>query len=370
MTRASFSIIGAALLALASPTVSFADQAGATQANELQTAIGSTLSTKDVDRLITTLMGATDTPGVAVTVINNGSPVYDKVFGVTHVKTGEKITRSTTFEAASLSKPLTGFLAMTFVEEGLLDLDTPLHQYLPNKDLEFDPRYRKITARHVLSHQTGLPNWRTDDPDKGLFFKFAPGEGFFYSGEGYEYLADVLMHLAETDDAGLEALFQSRIANPLGMERTTFIAGGDVLCERATPHRDGTPIRMKPEDPTFGAAYSVHSDARDYARFAIGVLKGEILAPATYETFLAPQQSPIPADDPARAIGLTDWALGFSVYDTPAGRVFTHGGNNPGYSSLVVIHPERQWGAVVFTNADQANDFLQGLVLKLAGFDQ
>ncbi|MEO0972018.1 MAG: hypothetical protein AAFX85_02910, partial [Pseudomonadota bacterium] len=82
-----------------------------------------------------------------------------------------------------------------------------------------------------------------------------------------------------------------------------------------------------------------------------------------------PVLSAIPADDPARRLGLVDWALGFSVYELPIGRFYTHGGNNPGYSSLVLLNRETGWGVVIFTNADQANDMLLAMTATLSGLE-
>lgn len=360
-----------ALAALALSACAVEGQAPPTSKNasEIVLASGVVMPTSELESLIQGAMAATATPGVGIAIINDGRLVYEQAFGVEHANTGVALTDRSVFEAASLSKPMFGFLAMTFVESGLLDLDRPLHDYLPNPDFVGDERYRRITARQVLSHQTGLPNWRDDDPERGLALRFTPGEGFFYSGEGYEYLAEVLAHLAHTNDAGLEALFQSRIAEPLGMQRTKFIASREQLCARATPHRDGEVIRMKPQDPTFGAAYSIHTDAGDYIQFALGMIRGDVLSADGYATFLAGQNSPIPSDDPGRAFGLSDWALGFSIFELPFGRFYSHGGNNPGYSSIFFVNPEARWGVVIFTNADQANDFLTMVSARLGGLD-
>ncbi|MEM9302081.1 MAG: serine hydrolase domain-containing protein [Pseudomonadota bacterium] len=361
--------VGLAAIACLAQAVTPDDDAALEAQASLAMASGEQISVAEFSALVEAAMAATKTPGVGIALINDGEVVFEKAYGVENVASNAPLTTRSVFEAASLSKPLFGFFAMTFVEEGVLDLDRPLAEYLPNPAMAHDDRYRAMTARHVLAHQTGLPNWRTDDRESGLAFKFAPGEGFFYSGEGYEYLAEVLAHLAETDDAGLEALFQQRIAQPLGMTRTRFIATGDQLLDRATPHRDGDPIRLKAADPSFGAAYSVHSDAGDYIRFLAGVLRGDVLTPESYAAFLAPQGSAIPAGDPNRAFGLTDWALGFSVYDLPIGRFYAHGGNNPGYSSLVFLSRELNWGVAILTNADQANAMLMAVAAKLSGLE-
>ena len=66
----------------------------------------------------------------------------------------------------------------------------------------------------VLSHQGGFPNWREDEADGQLRLHFDPGTGYRYSGEGYQYLALVLREITRTDWAGLEDIFQERVAEP------------------------------------------------------------------------------------------------------------------------------------------------------------
>ena len=99
---------------------------------------------------------------------------------------------------------------MKLVEEKVLDLDKPLQDYLPRpiydytpskkwhdnyKDLKVDSSYRKITARMCLAHTAGFPNWRSMNPDGKLDIKFTPGEKFGYSGEGFEYLKEVVQKI-------------------------------------------------------------------------------------------------------------------------------------------------------------------------------
>ncbi len=311
-------------------------------------------------------MADQNVPGLSIAIINDGAVVYDRAFGVVDIDTGAPVERDSVFEGASLSKPLFAFLTMTFVDEGRLELDEPLAARLPFDELANDPRYQRMTARHVLSHQSGLPNWRIDAPDNLLGLDFTPGDGFQYSGEGYQYLARALAAVAETDDAGLEAIFQRRVAAPFGMAQTTFMPNPAVREARATPHRDGAPLAKKGPIREFGAAYSVHSNAVDYARFVTAIMRREGLSPAAYAAFLQPQDPPIPADDPNRANGLTNWALGFSFFEYPRGAFYDHGCNNPGYTNLVAFDPAQAWGIVVFTNADQASAFLLSLVGWLA----
>ncbi|MEL6537403.1 MAG: serine hydrolase domain-containing protein, partial [Bacteroidota bacterium] len=106
-------------------------------------------------------------PGLAAVVINQGEVVYHTTMGTADKEKNLPVTETTIFEAASISKSMFAHFVMKYVEAGTLDLDRPLYEYWPYPDLEHDERYKQITARMILSHQSGLPNWRADDPDHG-----------------------------------------------------------------------------------------------------------------------------------------------------------------------------------------------------------
>ena len=157
-------------------------------------------------------------PGLSVAVINDGKVVYEKTMGYANVEEELPITAETIFEGASLSKSVFAFFVMTYVEEGKLSLDKPLYEYMPYAYSDHDDRYKKITARMVLSHHfPGFPNWRRDEADGKLKIKFEPGTQYLYSGEGYQYLAMVLRKIEGADWNSLETAFQERVAKPLGL---------------------------------------------------------------------------------------------------------------------------------------------------------
>ena len=125
---------------------------------------------------------------------------------------------STPIEAASLTKPTFAYIVLKYCEEGLLDLDTPLEEYLPEKYIQNQPKLQYLTAKHVLSHTTGFPNWR---PKGGaLEIHFTPGERFSYSGEGYVYLQKVIEHLS---GKSAETNFQKRFAEPLKLNSASLL---------------------------------------------------------------------------------------------------------------------------------------------------
>jgi CubicO group peptidase (beta-lactamase class C family) len=123
-------------------------------------------------------------------VIRKGKTSWVRGFGVNETKKGAPVTEDTIFEAASLSKPVFAYGVLKLVEQRKLGLDVPLTTYLPKPYIQDDDRLNKITARIVLSHRTGFPNWRGDG--KPLAIHFTPGERFSNSGEGYIYLQHVV----------------------------------------------------------------------------------------------------------------------------------------------------------------------------------
>ncbi len=295
-------------------------------------------------------------PGVSYAIINDAKVVYHDVKGYADKEAKTAVTEKTIFEGASLSKPLFAYLTMFLVEDGLLDLDKPLYQYLENPDIAYDERYKEITARMVLSHCTGLPNWRTDFEDNKLFLKFDPGTDFNYSGEGYKYLALVVEKLLNTDYKGLESFYQKKIAIPLQMDVTKFIQDESNLNSKAEPYKNGEKIPEAEIVEEFGSAYGIHSEAEDFSKWLIALMENKGLSNSSYEELFR-DQFIIPEDSPYREEGVAAWTLGFAKAEIGENTLYGHGGNNPGYTSLFLIDKSKKWGMVLFTNANQVSDF-------------
>ena len=151
----------------------FATLSGCTkESNTVKTLFGTTISQQKTDDFIDNQMDLLDMNSLSIAIINDGKVVYHRVKGYADKEKQILANTNSIFEGASISKSVFGFFIMTFVEDGLLDLDKPLYKYLPNPAIEYDDRYKKITARMVLSHRSGFPNWRSDYPDKKLFIQF------------------------------------------------------------------------------------------------------------------------------------------------------------------------------------------------------
>ena len=235
----------------------------------------------ELDRFVQAYLDYFKIPGISVAVIKDSRVVYHRGFGVKNTATREPVTDDTVFEAASMTKPVFAYTVLRLVDRGVLDLDTPLYTYLPYDDIAHDDRYKLITARMVLTHRTGFPNWRSGKLD----IKFTPGTQVSYSGEGFVYLGKVVEKLTGKK---LVDLCREEVFAPLGIENASLVWNENVARLTATGHGGTSPLpKGKPDEPNMAA--SLHVDAGNYAKFLIAVLQGKGLSEASAKEMLRPQ---------------------------------------------------------------------------------
>ena len=336
------------------------------QQNKVDSYIGLSIPQETLDEYIQVRMDELNIPGLSLAIVNDGEVVYKNSYGYANIDEGIPVTDQTIFEGGSISKPVFAFFVMTFVEEGKLDLDKPLHEYYPHPDLVHDDAYRKITARMVLSHQSGLPNWREDEEDETLKLKFEPGTGYLYSGEGYQYLAMVLKEIEQTDWIGLDNLFQEKIATPLGLENTVYIQTPYTRLNRAEPYNEaGELIDWENDywylknDGNFIAPASIYSEPKDFSTWMLAVINEELLTSESYEELLKPHTS-VSSD-----IIEIDYTLGFLTPHISDTDIYLHSGNNVGFTSWFALDANKDWGFVIFTNSDNGEAFGEELFFYL-----
>ncbi|WP_305952336.1 serine hydrolase [Emticicia oligotrophica] len=140
-----------------------------------------------INDFISHQMDSLKIPAVSFAIINNSKIVYHATFGVKSINTNEAIAANSLFDAGSLTKTVFAYFVLRAVNKNQIDLDAPLYQYLPNKDIEHDERYKKITARMVLSHSSGFPNWRRNNKDGTISYQYL----WHYHQSPSEKLCDV-----------------------------------------------------------------------------------------------------------------------------------------------------------------------------------
>ncbi len=189
---------------------------------------GSTLSAAEIDATVTQLMQAAEVPGVGIAIFNNHKIAYLKTYGVRDKEKNLPLTPDSVMTAASLTKPAFATMVMELVEQGVVDLDKPVYQYLPKplpeytfyRDLAGDQRYKLITLRMCLDHTTGFPNLRAFNDDHKLNINFTPGSRFAYSGEGI-LLAQFVVETVTKKS--VNELMREHLFTPDGMTRTSMV---------------------------------------------------------------------------------------------------------------------------------------------------
>lgn len=171
--------------------------------------------TAALSREIPALMAAADIPGLSVAMVQQGRVVWTGAFGTRNDPGRTPVDQETIFEAASLSKPVFAYLVLRLADRRAFDLDRPLAQLVEYPRLAHDPRAGRITARMVLAHATGLPNWGGDT----LTLGFDPGTAYGYSGEGFVYLQRAVERVT---GRSLEQLARQEVFEPLGMTRSGY----------------------------------------------------------------------------------------------------------------------------------------------------
>jgi len=320
-------------------------------------------------------------PGVSVAVIHEGRIEWARGFGVTRTG-GAPVSEKTLFQAASISKPVFALAVLHLVDEGKLDLDTNVNDYLkgwklPDNDFT---RQKPVTLREVLTHSGGLtvhgfPGYAANSKIPGtrqildgtppantgaIRVDLLPGSQWRYSGGGY-VLAQQL--LADVTGAPLPKLMNETVLAPLGMTLSTYEQPLPAarLPEVAMPH--GGEDQALPEGPHVYpemAAAGLWTTPSDLARYALGVEaalagKSKVISAKTARSMLTP------------VIG--QQGIGPQLGGSTARRHFSHGGANAGYRCLLVAYEDGE-GAVIMTNSDTGDVLLDELMRTIANVYQ
>ena len=307
---------------------------------------GRPISVASFEKFLRQQMDSSKIMGLSVAVVNDGRVVYHGAFGLADVYKQEKVDDQTIFECASMGKSLFAFFVLRLVEQGVLTLDTPLYKYLPCPEAAFDDRYKRITARMVLSHTSGFPNWR-DNPDT-LKILFDPGTRFSYSGEGYEYLARVVTHLTGRTIRNVDSLFLDEVATPLHLTHTRYTMTPYIARHLAAGHVGDTVVYEPADKYSFHPAGGLYSEPQEFAQFLIAVIDGKLLSAASLNEMLRQQVALDSATSPKMPSGITGWGLGFQIQPSPYGNNYLHGGNNWGYTDEFMLNREKRFGFIVF----------------------
>jgi CubicO group peptidase (beta-lactamase class C family) len=301
--------------------------------------------TKDVIKKLETKIPVwlfeNDVPAAGIGIIENGEIKYAKVFG--ELKKGVPAPDNTIFNVASITKTVVTMLTLKLVETGQWDLDEPLSDYWVDPDVANDSLRTKLTTRHVLTHQTGFPNWRRERPDHKLTFEFAPGTKYQYSGEGFEYLRHALENKFKKP---LEKLTDSLIFKPLAMKDThqSWDSTMDESRFALWHDHEGNKYEM-PYKTGVSAASDLLTTVEDYCKFGVYIMEGAGLSPTLFNDMVTPHSN----IQKHSAFGL-GW---FIINALPNGEyAIYHTGGQAGVKTIAVFLPKSKRGIVVFSNGE------------------
>jgi len=323
----------------------------------------------DIDAEVRRLMAREDVKGMAVAVIDNGEVVHVAAYGQRNVERNLPLQTDTIMYGASVTKAAFAYMVMQLVDEGRIDLDRSIADYLPRPlpeyedyvDLAGDERWRLLTPRIILNHRTGLANMRWLEEDGKVRFHWTPGERYGYSNEGFWVLQTVLEQGLGLD---VGAEMQTRVFDRFGMTRTSMQWRDDFAGNLADGYAlDGS---FEPHDrrDNVAAAGSMDTTISDQARLWAGVLRREGLSAASRAELIRPQyainsasQFPTlsPATDPrGPAIGLSA-GLGVVAFTDPvAGHTWFKGGHNDWTGNMVLCQEARRRCVVFLGNSVRA----------------
>ena len=350
---------------------------------------GTKISKDSLTKKINLLMENTHVTGLSISIFNDNEVVYQKAFGYENGSTKDTLSINSIFYGASLSKAVFSLIVMQLVEEGKIDLDTPLQDYIDKPlpeykfnrkwrgygDLKGDKRYNKITARMCLSHTTGFPNWRFltksgFNIDGKLYFLFDPETQYSYSGEGFSLLQFVVEKMT---GKGLEEIAQELLFQPLGMDETSYIY---VLHEKfknqyAYGHdKDENVIPFDQADEA-GAAGSIGTTLANYSKFMEAILKQNILSKELFDEMFTRQIS----INSKQQFGPNAWVktienkdinlgygLGWGLLESPYGLGTFKEGHAEGFQHYSIIFAEKKIGIVILSNSDNAESIFKELL--------
>jgi serine beta-lactamase-like protein LACTB len=313
-----------------------------------------------IDAAVKRFISSSHAPGIAVSVVENGKPVFARGYGEADTATHRQVTPDTLFRLASVSKPITATGAMQLWQAGKLDLDAPIQKYCP----QFSNKPYPITTRELLGHLGGirhygdLPHDPEDhntkhftDPIAGGVSFFAndalvavPGQTFHYSTHGYTLVGCAMQ--GASGESYIDYVTKNVLV-PAGMSHTVVDDATKSIAELTAFYtvKDGRVVRASAMDSSYkipGGGWL--SSANDMAAYAAGMLNDQLVTRATRDLMWTPQKTTTGSPD--------HYGYGFGIGEQDGVKVISHNGGQEGTATNLTIVPEKNAAVIVLINAD------------------
>lgn len=310
----------------------------------------------DNDSQILKLLHQHNIPSISIGYIENGKIKQLRAFGFQ--KDTIPVSVKSIYKVASLTKPITGLITLKLIDKGDLQLDEPISNYFIDPDINKHPYLNKLTTRHILSQQSGFPNWRYLTESNKLTFEFEPGTKFQYSGEGFEYLRKAIENKLNKP---FEQIADEILFSPLGMNNTSFNWVSDIDENMYAVEHDenGKPIKFE-KYKTVNAAANLLTTANDYSKFLVHIMNGAGLSEKLYSEFRTPQVNQKKGID--RNLGMQ------LLSDLPNDEiVLMHTGGDYGTKAIAIALPNSKRGIVLFSNSENGMVLWQKIITEYFG---
>ena len=302
--------------------------------------------------------------GVQIKYTKNGKS-FNYCYGIAREGETKKITTSSVFQAASLSKPVLAYITMKMVDKKILHLDTALYHYYKYDRIKKDSAAQRITARMVLHHLSGLPNWATNPGSKqwatsDLKTKISPGKQWSYSGEGFMLLQLVLEKLLQQS---FETIAKNEVFIPLQMRSSSFLWKSSFENTGVYGHNNIGEVTGRNEFFLPAGAYSLLTTATDYSLFVQALISGKGLSKQSNQLLAGDIVSVAKneADTIAAAKNIF-WGLGFGIQQNEKNKTIWHWGDNGDFKCFFIANPVTKESLVYFTNSEKGLKVMQSVL--------
>ncbi|MFP2996850.1 serine hydrolase domain-containing protein [Spongiivirga sp. MCCC 1A20706] len=300
---------------------------------------------------------SSETPGIAVSVVKDGSVIYQKGFGMANLEYGIPITENTKFHVASLSKQFTAFMILKLENDGLLSINDDIRKYIP----ELPDYGNTITINHLLTHASGIRDqwrllemagWQLDDVIKtSQIFKliknqkelnFSPGTSFMYSNSGYTILAILIERLTKTSFAeyAKQTIFQ-----PLQMSDSFFYDDHEEMVSNRAYSYKLVNKKLKKSNLNFATVgpTSLFTTVVDMNKWAVNFKHMTVGNTSIFQSMNQRAQK----NDGS----VSNYAKGQFVKNYKGLKMIYHSGSDAGYRCYFARFPELGYEFTLFANA-------------------
>jgi beta-lactamase class C len=314
-------------------------------------------------------------PGASVVIVKDSRVVYQKGFGVKEKGKSDPVNEHTVFRLGSVSKGFASVLTGVLVEDGVVEWEQPVSDYLKEFKLSDPEQTRRVEVQHLLSHTSGLPRHAyTNLVEDGLTldriiprFERVPliakeGEQIAYQNAAYSVIEKVLEVQADTD---FHSLLSERIFSPLEMNQASASYESILQSDnKALPHvyhsrsRGRVPISISRKYYNAVSSGGINASASDMGKWLL-LLTGNAPDVISKET-LNGMFTPLANINNRRfsrhwdGVNRSHYGMGWRVLDNHGQKIVYHGGYVNGYRSEIAFAPEDGVGICILINTNSS----------------